>query len=413
MAEKNDGGDKTEKPTPKRLQDARKKGDVAKSKDIGSTAVLLAWLIVGAMMTGFVFDSLSALFDDVFRVMDQPFGEAFEQIGWSAAQRFVIISAVLLLPVALFGTLVEFLQIGPVFTLEKMTPKMDHMNPGEGLKRMFNTDNLFEVAKSLIKTFLLIGLTLLVLSGQLDRIMMLPGGDPEDSMRAFGALTFRLLAWTLVIFVFVAVLDLAYQKFSFTKKMRMSMRDIRQEMKDMEGDPMVKARRRELAQEWAQSNAVGSVRGAAALVVNPTHIAVALAYDPTEHVVPVVAGKADGPIAAAMRAMAESEGVPIIRNVSLARALHEQVPVEAVVPEDMFAAVAEIILMANRMRDDAANGARLDMIEVDPGDTESEAPAPSMAPASSTGPLFPALPEIGIAVPRARAAPTASLVQEP
>lgn len=402
MAEKNDGGDKTERPTPKRLQDARKKGDVAKSKDVGSTAVLFAWLLVGVLLAGTVFDNFAALFDDVFRVMDQPFGDAFEQVAWSAARRLLVVMAVLLLPVALFASVIEFLQTGPVLTFEKMTPKLDHMNPGEGLKRMFNTDNLFEVGKSLVKTALLLGLTALLLFGQIDRIMRLPGAQPGEVMGAFGAISFHLLGWTLVVFVFVSILDSSYQRFSFIKKMRMSRRDIRQEAKDMEGDPTVKARRRELAQEWAQSNAVGSVRGAAALVVNPTHIAVSLAYDPTEHVVPVVAGKGDGLIAGAMRDMAEREGVPIIRNVQLARALHEQVPVEAVVPEDMFAAVAEIILMARRLRDEAARGERIEPVEM-AGDPDDAAASLEPERPAGSGPLFPAAPD-GVMV---RARPSA------
>lgn len=392
MAEKNDGGDKTERPTPKRLQDARKKGDVAKSKDVGSTAVLFAWLLVGVLLAGTVFENFAALFDDVFSVMDQPFGDAFEQVAWSAARRLLVVMAVLLLPVALFASVIEFLQTGPVLTFEKMTPKLDHMNPGEGLKRMFNTDNLFEVGKSLVKTALLLGLTALLLFGQIDRIMRLPAAQPGEVMGAFGAISFHLLGWTLVVFVFISILDSSYQRFSFIKKMRMSRRDIRQEAKDMEGDPMVKARRRELAQEWAQSNAVGSVRGAAALVVNPTHIAVSLAYDPVEHVVPVVAGKGDGLIAGAMRDMAEREGVPIIRNVPLARALHEQVPVEAVVPEDMFAAVAEIILMARRLRDAAARGERMDAVEM-AGDPDDVAAPQTPERPTDSGPLFPAAPD--------------------
>ena len=397
MAEKNDGGDKTERPTPKRLQDARKKGDVAKSKDVSSTAVLFAWLLVGLMLAGTVFDNFAGLFDEVFRVMDQPFGDAFEQVAWSAARRLALIMAVLLLPVALFASLVEFLQVGPVLTFDKMTPKMDHMNPGEGLKRMFNTDNLFEVGKSLVKTVLLLGLTALLLFGQIDRILRLPGAQPGEVLGAFGSTAFHLLGWTLVLFVFVSILDSSYQRFSFIKKMRMSRRDIRQEAKDMEGDPTVKARRRELAQEWAQSNAVGSVRGAAALVVNPTHIAVSLAYDPAEHVVPIVAGKGDGMIAGAMRDMAEREGVPIIRNVPLARALHEQTPVEAVVPEDMFAAVAEVILMARRLRDEAARGERMRPVEM-AGDPDESPPATEAEPdrVPGAGPLFPAMPEDGM-----------------
>ena len=328
--------------------------------------------------------------------MDQPFGDAFEQVAWSAARRFVYLTALLLLPVALFASLMEFLQTGPVFTLEKMTPKLDHLNPAEGLKRMFNTDNLFEVAKSLVKTALLLGLAGLILFGQFDRILRLPAAQPGEVLGAFGAAGFHLLGWTLVVFVFVAILDSAYQRFSFMKRLRMSRRDIRQEAKDMEGDPTVKARRRELAQEWAQSSAVGSVRGAAALVVNPTHIAVSLAYDPGEHVVPVVAGKGDGLIARAMRGMAEREGVPIIRNVPLARALHEQVPVEAVVPEDMFAAVAEVILTARHLRDEAARGETLDPVDLS-DEGEGLGDAAGSEDAFRRAPLFPAMPDDGVA----------------
>lgn len=294
MAEKNDGGDKTEKPTPKRLSDARKKGDVPKSKDVTSTAVLGAWLLLGLMVAGFTLDRLGGLFDEIFTVMDRPFAEAWPIAGAAAGKAFVSISAMLLLPIAIFGMLAEFAQVGPVFTLEKMSPKMSHMNPGEGLKRMFNTDNLFEVVKSLAKTLLLVVLTWIAAAAAFDKLMAVPTGEADGALAAYGGLTFQLLAGTVGVFLFVSMLDFAYQKFSFTKKMRMSRRDIRQEMKDSEGDPHVRAHRRQLHQEWAQQNAVQAARDASVLVVNPTHIACALAYDPAEHAVPVLLGKGRG-----------------------------------------------------------------------------------------------------------------------
>jgi type III secretion protein U len=382
MAEKNDGGDKTEKPTPKRLSDARKKGDVPKSKDVTSTAVLGAWLLLGLMVAGFTLDRLGGLFDEIFAVMDRPFAEAWPIAGAAAGRAFVSITAILLLPIAIFGMLAEFAQVGPVFTLEKMSPKMSHMNPGEGLKRMFNTDNLFEVVKSLAKTLLLVVLTWIVAAAAFDKLMAVPTGQADGALAAYGGLTFQLLAGTVGVFLFVSMLDFAYQKFSFGKKMRMSRRDIRQEMKDSEGDPHVKAHRRQLHQEWAQQNAVQAARDASVLVVNPTHIACALAYDPTEHAVPVLLGKGEGLIAQAMREAAEADGVPIIRNVELARALRDKVAVDDIVPQDLFAAVAEVILWARRLREEAA-------AEPSPGDGRSALDGPA------SGPTFPPPPEGG------------------
>jgi type III secretion protein U len=382
MAEKNDGGDKTEKPTPKRLSDARKKGDVPKSKDVTSTAVLGGWLLLGLMVTGFAFDRLGGLFDEIFAVMDRPFVEAWPIAGAAAGKAFVSITAMLLLPIAIFGMLVEFAQVGPVFTLEKMSPKMSHMNPGEGLKRMFNTDNLFEVVKSLAKTLLLVVLTWIVAVAAFDKLMAVPTGEADGALAAYGGLTFQLLAGTVGVFLFVSMLDFAYQKFSFTKKMRMSRRDIRQEMKDSEGDPHVKAHRRQLHQEWAQQNAVQAARDASVLVVNPTHIACALAYDPAEHAVPVLLGKGEGLIAQAMREAAEAGGVPIIRNVELARALRDKVAVDDIIPQDLFAAVAEVILWARRLREEPA-------AEPSPGDDRSASEG------VVSGPTFPPPPEGG------------------
>lgn len=382
MAEKNDGGDKTEKPTPKRLSDARKKGDVPKSKDVTSTAVLGAWLLLGLMAAGFTLDRLGGLFDEIFAVMDRPFAEAWPIAGAAAGKAFVSITAMLLLPIAILGMLAEFAQVGPVFTLEKMSPKMSHMNPGEGLKRMFNTDNLFEVVKSLAKTLLLVVLTWIVAAAAFDKLMAVPAGEADGALAAYGGITFQLLAGTVGVFLFVSMLDFAYQKFSFTKKMRMSRRDIRQEMKDSEGDPHVKAHRRQLHQEWAQQNAVQAARDASVLVVNPTHIACALAYDPAEHAVPVLLGKGEGLIAQAMREAAEAGGVPIIRNVELARALRDKVAVDDIVPQDLFAAVAEVILWARRLREEAA-------AEPSPGEARS---SPDGA---ASGPTFPPPPEGG------------------
>ncbi len=364
MAGKNDGGDKTEKPTPKRLADARKKGDVAKSKDVTATATLFVWLVIFIFGASYAGARIADLFQQSFLLVHsgQPFAVAAAGLGWSATWALLAICAVALIPAAVTGVLTEFLQSGGVFTTEKMKPSFEKLNPVEGLKRMFSMDNVIELLKTLAKASLVVFVIWLVLRGSLGEIvertgpLLQPAAETDGRAAAAsvlgytGALMRQALLWTFAVFVIVAVLDLAWQKHSYLKKMRMSMRDIRQEHKENEGDPMLKGNRRQLHEEWASQNAVGAARGANVLVVNPTHIAIAIDYDSDSAPVPVVAAKGEGPLAQAMREAAEEAGVPIVRHVAVARKLYEDAAVEDIVPRDMFEAIAQIILWAKKVR---------------------------------------------------------------
>lgn len=358
MAGDKNSGDQTEQATPKKLRDARKKGEVPKSKDLSSTAVLVVWVALGALLWRYVFTQLTEPFQAALQSVAQPSIYAMKSVGLASAKAFVLVSLALLVPAAVFAALVEFVQVGPVFTFEKMRPQFDRMSPVEGLKRMFSADNLFEVGKSVLKAGVLVLVVWAVIGSQFANLAALPQGGPEGAMSAMGSLTFRLLATTVAVFALVAGADVTYQRLAFAKKMRMSKRDLRQEGKEAEGDPMLKARRRQLHQEWSSRNVVEAARGATALVMNPTHVAVALAYDPEEHPAPVVTAKGLGALALEMRAAAEGEGVPVIRNIAVARALNERAALDDVVPADLFAAVAEVIVFARRMRTDAERAAR-------------------------------------------------------
>lgn len=367
MAEKNDGGDKTELPTPKRLQDARKKGDVAKSKDVSAAGVTLLWLILFGLAGSYGASLIAELArNSVSAATTLPFDQAMSQIGGGALRVLLILAAMTLIPVAVIGTLVEGLQIGPIFTTEKIKPGFDKMNPVEGLKRMFGKDGLVEMVKTLAKAAIVIFITFLViktvlpeLGGMLVMSDWTPdsGAGPIVAQQALGltySLTLKILGWTVLAFIAVAILDRVWVKHSFTKKMMMSRRDIKQEYKNDEGDPHIKQHRRQMHQEWANSSAVGSAGGAAALLVNPTHLAIAIDYDKESCPVPVIAAKGEGPLAAAMRAAAEDNDVPIIRHVATARKLWARGEIGEIVPEDMFDAVAEVILWAKRARDGQA-----------------------------------------------------------
>jgi type III secretion protein U len=358
MADKNDSGDKTEKPTPKRLEDARKKGDVAKSREVTSTVGLALWLALGALVIGYATTRIGALYDALFAAIGHGwaaagYAGAARAIGAQAAELTLLLVAMLLVPTAAVGLLADFLQAGPVLSFEKIKPKMENLNPVEGVKRMFTMDNLIELVKSVAKTALLFLVGWLVVKAALPQIVGLarsPTLPPQAIGTLIWDLTLKLLAWTVGLFALVSLLDSAYQRYSYTKKMRMSLRDIKQEMKESEGDPHIKQHRRQAHQEWSQRNAAQAARNANVLVVNPTHVAIAIDYDRETTPVPTIAAKGEDHVARAMREAAEEAGVPIVRNVPLARDLLVRSEVGEIVPADLFDIIAELILWAREVR---------------------------------------------------------------
>jgi type III secretion YscU/HrpY family protein len=361
MADKNDGGDKTEKPTPKRLKDARKKGDVPKSKDITSTVLMILWIaLLGATMF-YIVDRLLGLLSDTFTVISfsHNLNYAIQSIGHEAFVVLVKLSAILLLPVVMVGLVVEFLQVGPVMTMEKIRPKMEHLNPAQGIKKMFSLDNLVEVLKSILKTALLFYIGWMIFSYFLPNIVKLPLSITSHIGEVMQQVILMLFIWTVSIFSLIAILDAGYQKYSFTKKLRMSMRDIKQEHKDNEGDPMIKQQRRQAHQEWSQQSAISASSSANVMVVNPTHYAIAIDYDRELTPVPTISAKGEDHMARAMREAAEDAHVPILRNKEIARSLYSDVDEGEHIPKDLFDVIAEVILWAKQVREQI-NGESID-----------------------------------------------------
>jgi len=347
---KEQGAEQTEKPTQKRLRDARRDGDVPKSKEVTSTMLVLCWLVmvwlglplVSARVSGLMQRSLEA----VSRPGGTPPGALLSEALWSVLGVLVP----LLLAAAAIGLLTEFLQVGGLFAPKRLLPKSERLNPVEGLNRMFSQENLVEVLKSVLKTAALIGIFTLVLLRLLPQILRLPFSDVHDIGTAHWHGFMWMGIWTVCVFALIAVLDAAYQRFAFTKRMRMSRRDIRRELRDTEGDPFVKGRRRQLHQEWAQQNMLEAVRRSSAVVVNPEHIAVAIVYEPGTTELPVVCAKGEDYEAQLIREAAEQAGVPIMRNVELARGLHENVGLDEYVRPEFFQAVAELLRWAESVR---------------------------------------------------------------
>lgn len=359
MADKNDGGDKTEKPTPKRLEDARKKGDVSKSREVSTTVGLIAWFAVGAGVLGLATRRIHQLWESLFHQIgagwsSEGFHGVLRAAGMQAVESLVLLAALLMLPVAAVGVLTEFLQAGPVLSFEKMKPKLDALNPVEGIKKMFSMDNLVELVKAVAKTALLFLIGWLVIRGAMPDMVNLGrmAGQPAQWVGELAwKLTTQLLGWTVAIFSLVALLDAGYQRFSYTKKLRMSMRDIKQEMKESEGDPYIKGQRKQLHHEWSQRNSQQAARNANVLVVNPTHVAIAIEYDRELCPVPTLSAKGEDDVALAMREAAAEAGVPVVRNIPLARDLLARGEEGEIIPQDLFEIIAEVILWARDARE--------------------------------------------------------------
>jgi type III secretion protein U len=355
VSQQDDSGDKTEQPTHKKLQDARKKGQVPKSKDATSTVELLVWFALSLLAVAWATAELKGLMAQMLQLLHEPFANAAPALVGASVRTLIALTAALLLPVAAIGLLTEYLQAGPVWSLEKVTPKLEHMNPVEGVKKMFTMDALVELLKSIAKTVALGMIGWLAIKALLPQLALLPlSTRPELLGNALWETARPVMVWTVVLFALLALLDGVYQRFSFTKRMRMSMRDIRQEQKDSEGDPHTKQHRKQLADEWSQRGATQAASQANVLVVNPTHVAIAIDYDRETCPVPTIAAKGEDHVARAMREAAEAAGVPVVRNVPLARDLLARGEVGELIPQDLFDVIAEVVLWAREVREELA-----------------------------------------------------------
>ena len=348
MSKQSNSGEKTENATPKRRRDARKQGDVAKSRDLTNTLGLAFATALIWSAAALILQHLMGLFDDAVQVLSLPFADALEALGMTAVRTFLGISALILLPIAGFGILTEFLQTGPLFSLHKVLPKLENLDPAAGVQRMFSLDNFIEVIKNLAKTAVLFIIPTLVIYHAMSELVHLPANGAHAVLMAMQELATTVFSWTLGLFALLMLLDLAYQQYAYNKKLRMSLRDIRQEHKDSEGDPMIKNQRREMHKSFSNTGSDSAARSATVLLVNPTHLAIAINYDAQYQPVPMVAAKAEDEQAIDMRQAAAESQVPVLRNELLARTLFARVDEGDPIPSELFDVVAEVNIMGSK-----------------------------------------------------------------
>ena len=343
-------GEKTEQPTPKRLREAREKGDIARSQDIAPALTVLALAVYLAAKGEEIFMRLQDMGNTVFSTIGLPFdqalGIALTGVG-NAALGIVVPVVALVTGAALIGTLG---QVGVLFAFKAAIPKMDNISPSKWFKKVFSIKNGVDFLKNVLKVVVL-GLTAwLVLRSHLRELFLIPSGDIRLLWSTLGSAAKDLTLNVAGIFCVIAGLDYLFQRWQHNKQHMMSKEEVKREYKEMEGDPYIKGKRKQLHQEMVAQNALGNVRKAKVLVTNPTRYAVALDYEKSRTPLPVIVAKGEELLAKRMIEIAEEEGIPIMRNAPLARELFRHGTENAYIPEELIGPVAEVLRWVQSLR---------------------------------------------------------------
>jgi flagellar biosynthetic protein FlhB len=344
MAEEQDDSQKTEEPTQKRLEDARKKGDVAKSLDVPIWFLFLA--TAGIMAAAGPLAGMIA--DPLVRIMDHP--HAFKLTDGGAQQLMGALLMSLALPlgiifavIAVASVLGHVIQHRPLWTGEKMKPDLAKLSPIKGLQRMFGMQGWMNLLKSFLKMAAITAAMIYAVWPEATAISESGRLDPAGLLLMTQVIAGRLLLAAIVVIGIIAAIDYVYQRFSFMQRMRMSRQDVRDEVKQQEGDPHIRARLRQIRLERSRKRMMQNVPKSTVVITNPTHYSVALRYDPEVDAAPVCMAKGADEVALRIREKAKEHGIPIVENVPLARALFATVEIEETVPREHFEAAAKVI----------------------------------------------------------------------
>ncbi|MDB5472830.1 MAG: flhB [Devosia sp.] len=354
-----DNDAKTEDPSQKKLEDAFKKGDVAKSQEVVTWFMLLGSAVVFAAMAPGVAENLSFSLKEILANADQV------ELGGSGFATFFNGLALTLLGTVMVPLVVlsacavtaNLIQHRPLISVEPITPKFSKISPLAGFKRLFSSESLVNFGKGLIK-IVVVGLVLFfVIWPERDRLDTMMTADPLIILAGFHEIGLKIFVATLIVVTFIAVADYFYTRHKWWKRLMMTVQEQRDEYKQMEGDPQVKGRIRQLRQERSRKRMMAAVPDATVVITNPTHFAVALKYDRAMGAPRCVAKGADA-VALRIRELAREHDVPIVENPPLARALFASVDVDETIPSEHFKAVAEVIGFVMRLKNGAGWKAR-------------------------------------------------------
>lgn len=338
--------EKTEQATPKKLRDARKKGQVAKAQDFPAALTFVVSISAVIILSGHIFTVLGSLIINMFRragMHDLDMETMAPGLMQEVIQAIFTCSTPILVLTVCTGLLTSFLVIGPVFSMEALKPDLKRLNPVTNIKNMFKFKTIFELLKSIFKITGAFVLIWSVVYGSLPEIIACAALPVAGSAQIFSSFLLKAVVRVGIFFLAIAIIDLVFQKKNFAKEMKMEKFEVKQEFKDTEGNPEIKGQRRRVAQEIAYQEGPSGVKRARAVITNPIHIAVAIQYQEETQPAPRIITMGKGMIADLIVKAALEYNVPLMRNVDLAQTLFEKGEIGDYVPEETYAAISEIL----------------------------------------------------------------------
>ena len=355
MAEQ--GGDKTEEPTPHKLREAREKGQVAKSREITVAFVLLLSYFLFRYLGGFMLTNITEMFRLIYQLIPEARNlslplAAYALLVGIRALAFVVLP---IFAIAFISTFIaEAVQTGFLFSADPLSPKIERLNPLEGFKKMFGLQGLFELVKSLIKISIVFYIAWYAAKEDLPYIVILVQGQPWDALVLGGLIVYKIAIRVGLFYIAVAILDYFYRRWEYMRNLKMTKQEVKEEYKRLEGDPLVKQRMRDLQRQAAYQRMMGAVPQADVVVTNPTHIAVALKYKAGEMRAPLLLAKGQRKIAAEIRRIAEAHEISLVENEPLARSIYRTTRINQEIPADLYQAVAEVLAYVYKIKKDRA-----------------------------------------------------------
>ncbi len=343
---------KTEKPTPKKLRDARKEGQVARSVEVSSAMILLASLAFFYFGGQWFVRTSRLLLQNIFQnylLAELNQGDFF-RLALFSMQQFIILLGPLMAALVVVGILANVMQVGFLYTTKPIVPKFSKINPIAGFGRIFSLRSLVDLFKSLFKITVLGYVAVAVYRAHFHEFFGLLN-QPVNRILVFLALiSFQILWRCSLVLAALALLDYLYQRWEWIQDLKMTKDEIKDEFKQMEGDPQLKARIRSLQMAAARQRMMQEIPRADVVITNPMHLAVALVYDKRRSAAPMVVAKGAGVVAANIKKVAREHGVPVVENKPLARMIYQLVKINEMIPVDLYQAVAEVLAYVYKLK---------------------------------------------------------------
>lgn len=358
FAKEGPGGEKTEDATPKKLEDARKEGKVAKSRELANFAGILSMFLIIKFAISYMGSSFLSIFPEVYNRIPEavtqyqgnvPMTDILFLFRYGMLRVLLICAPVLIVA---FGVafLCDFVQVQWHPTLKPLTPKFSNLNPANGIKRIFSINSLFELIKSILKLLLIALVTWSYVKDKYPLLFTLYDMTVIQALSLIGETVVDLGIRISLAYAIIAAADFIYQKVKFKNDMKMTKQEVKDEYKQQEGDPQIKGKIRQRMQQASQRRMMQAVPQADVVITNPTHYAVAIVYDGEKNPAPIVLAKGSDYVAQKIKEKARENDVEIVENKPLARMLYANVEVGEAIPPELYQAVAEVLAFVYRLK---------------------------------------------------------------